>query len=360
MAENKDGQEKTEDASRKRLDDARDKGQVAKSTDVTTAVVLLIGGMVIFLLGGIFINDYKGFMAYLLVHSNEFIITEANVFKYYPGLLLFAGKIILPIALIIFSSVLISEISQVGLKVATKKFSNPEEYTKVFKLGSGIKRIFFSSRAYFELVKNFAKVVLLGGLVYWMISRHFDEIVSISEKPYLEIGSFMSEMAFSITLTVGGFYIVIAVVDYIFQKRKFKEDMKMTKHEVKEENKQMEGDPRVKQRLRAIMRGRIRKLMMQNVSKADVVITNPTHFAVAVAYDSQNMNAPKVLAKGTDFLALKIREEATKYGIPIVEEPPLARAIYHNVEVEHEIPENLFKAVAQILAYVYSLKDMRK
>lgn len=168
----------------------------------------------------------------------------------------------------------------------------------------------------------------------------------------------MSSMALEILLKMGIIYIIIAVADYVYQKWKFGEDMKMTKQETKDERKQMEGDPKVKAQFRSLMRNRIRKLMIDNVGEADVVITNPTHFAVAIKYDQIASGAPVLLAKGLDFIAYQIREKAKETGVPIVENPPLARAIYRNVEVDEEIPEELFKAVAEVLAYVYSLKEV--
>jgi flagellar biosynthetic protein FlhB len=166
----------------------------------------------------------------------------------------------------------------------------------------------------------------------------------------------MASISIELVIKVGVVYIVIAVSDALFQKWQHKEDLKMTKQEVKDENKQSEGDPMVKARMRQIMRSKIRSAMMKSTAEADVVITNPTHYAVALKYEMGQMTAPKVVAKGADFLAARIREIATDNNVPIVEEPPLARAIYFNVEVDDEIPENLFKAVAQILAYIYNLK----
>lgn len=356
MAENAEGQEKSEDASGKRLEDARDRGQVSKSVDVTTAAVILIGGSTVFLFGGNLITQYKAFMSYILTNSSTLVITDQNVFKYYPELLFFIGKLILPILLTIMVVVIASEVSQVGLHFASKKFTEFENYTKVFKLGAGLKRIFFSSHSIVELIKSIFKIFIVGFIVYALISSRINEILSLAEKPYMEMGIFMVDLSKSLVLYAGLAYIAIALADFFYQRRKFKSDMKMTKQEVKEETKQMEGDPKVKSRIRSLIRSRFRRMMIKNVANADVVITNPTHFAIAIQYKTGEQNAPIVIAKGQDFIALQIREKAIEYNIPIVEEPPLARALYHNVEVDDEIPENLFKAVAQVLAYIYSLK----
>lgn len=356
MAENQDGQEKSEDASQKRLGDARDKGQVAKSVDVTTSAVILLGGMAVYLLGTNIISTMKSFMGYILNNSATLQITDQNVIKYYPELLFFLAKIILPAGLVIYAIILASEIGQVGLKFSSKKFTEVENYTRIFKLGAGLKRIFFSSQSIVELMKSIAKMSIIGVILYFLISKKIDDIVLLADKPFTELTNQMADISYSLVLYVGMAYITIAFSDFLYQRRKFRNDMKMTKQEVKEESKQMEGDPKIKQRIRSLMRSRMKKLMIQNVAKADVVITNPTHFAVAIMYDTQNMGAPIVLAKGADFIAKQIRDKATELNIPIVEEPPLARALYHNVEVEQEIPENLFRAVAQVLAYVYGLK----
>lgn len=356
MAENAEGQEKSEGASQKKLDEGRDRGQVAKSTDVTTASILLIGGLIVLYFGAYYLNTVKGFMGYLLHNSSTLQITEQNVYKYYLELLAFLGTILLPIMGLIYIIILASEISQVGFKFASKKFTEPENYTRIFKLGAGLKRIFFSSNSLFELGKSLAKVVIIGGVVSLTLKNHIDSIVSIMEKPYLEIGSFMYDLSFELFTKVGLVYIIIALSDYFYQKWKFTNDMKMTKQEVKDEYKQTEGDPKVKGRIRSYMRSRMRKIMLNNVATADVVVTNPTHFSVAIKYENGSMSAPRVVAKGADYLAYKIREKAKQNNIPIVEDPPLARALFHNVEVETEIPEELYKAVAKILAYVYSLK----
>lgn len=356
MAENKDGQEKSEPASRKRMQDGRERGQTAKSMDVTTSAVILLGGIAIFIFGGPFIENYQSFMSYFLQNSAQIPLGYQNFMSYYPKIIGYIATILLPIVLMIFFIVLGSEISQVGLKVATKKFSELEDLKKIFKIGSGLKKIFFSSRSIFELVKNFAKIGFLGFIIYLELSIHFEELISLSEKPFQEIGSFMFLMAMRITMIMGLVYIIIAISDYIFQKWKHKEDMKMTKQEVKDETKQQEGDPKVKAQFKALIRQRLRKMMVSSVADADVVITNPTHFSVALKYEQDRSTAPIVIAKGMDFIALQIREVAEKNQVPIVEEPPLARALFHNVDVDQEIPEDLFKAVAQVLAYVYSLK----
>lgn len=359
MAENKEGQEKTEDATQKRLQDAREKGQVAKSMDMTTAAVILFGGLSVFVFGSYTVSSYKGFMDYIFANSSQIVINDTNFLAYYPGLLLFLAKILLPILLVVMVVILASEISQVGLKVAWKKFTEPEDYKRIFKLGSGIKRIFFSSRSIFELLKSIAKIVVIAIAIAWRLNARIDELIGLSQRPLGDIGEVLLSISLEVLLTVGVVFILIAVSDFLWQRYKFKEDMKMTKQEIKDESKQMEGDPKVKGRLRQLMRSRIRNLMLQNVAKADVVITNPTHFAVALKYEKGEMDAPICVGKGLDYLALRIREIAKENDVAIVEDPPLARQLYRDIEVDQPVPEELYKAVAKILAYVYSISEKK-
>jgi flagellar biosynthetic protein FlhB len=360
LAENKDGQEKTEAPSAKRLTDARDKGQVSKSQDVSSAAVLLIGGISLFILGKPMFTNLMDLMKSTLNNISLIEITEQNINSLYLKFLASFAQIGLPIVLAIFVIILIAEISQVGLHWASKKFTEGLNFKQIFNPFDGIKRMFFSGRSAFELLKNILKLILMGSIVYQVIKNRAEEAIKVIELPYMEIGNYMASISFELVTKIGVVYIVVAVTDYFYQKYKFIDDMKMTKQEVKEETKQTEGDAKVKSRIRGLMRSRIRRLMLANVKNADVVITNPTHYAVALSYKQGESSAPKVVAKGLDFLALQIRAIAEENGIPIVEEPPLARAIYANTEIDQEIPENLFKAVAQILAYIYSLKNKKK
>lgn len=356
MAENKEGQEKTEDATAKRLNEARMRGQVSKSMDVTTSAVLLFGWIVVFLIGGSLIGNYKNMMGFILGHSSSISITFDSVTQYYAQILAFLAKFLLPIMLIVFLIVLSAEISQVGLKIATKKFTEGLNIKKIFNPFSGLKKIFFSGKSLFELAKSVAKILVLGGVVWWVLADENEKIIMMMELPFSDIGAYMVSISFELILKVGIIYILIAIADFFYQRHRFKEDMKMTKKEIKDESKQAEGDPKIKSRLRQIMRDRIRKLMLKNAEEADVVITNPTHFAVALAYKPGKMAAPKLVGKGADFLAMKIRSIAEENDIPIIEDPPLARTIFFGVDVDQEIPEDLFKAVAQILAHVYKIK----
>jgi len=359
MAETPDGQEKTEAASGKRLGEARDRGQVSKSTDITTAAVMLVGSVLVFVLGEPMIKNIRLLMQDIFRNVTVIEITQTNVSSYYMSLILLIGKMLLPILAVVFFIVFIAEVSQVGFHFATKKFTEGLNIKSIFNPFGALKRMLFSSRSIFELVKSVMKLSVISVVVYTVLNKYVDETMKLIERPYNEIGSFLARISLELAIKVGAIYIIIAAGDYIYQKWKFKSDMKMTKQEVKEEGKQTEGDPKIKSRIRGIMRSRLRNIMLQNVKKADVVITNPTHFAVALKYDPLTMAAPVVMAKGANFLALQVIQIAEEAEILVIQQPPLARALFFSVEVNQEIPENLFKTVAQVLAYVYQIKNKK-
>jgi flagellar biosynthetic protein FlhB len=357
VAENKDGQDKSEPASAKRLHEARMRGQVSKSMEVTSAALMLIGGAVVFVMGGPIISSVQGFMRHMLRESSKIQISTESITGQYASIIGFIAAILLPLLLLIFAIGLSAEIAQVGLVYSDKKFTEGLNWKQMFNPFSGIKKMLFSGRSVFELVKNLIKLLAMGIVAYQVMSSRSNDVITLMDKPFAEFATLMVSLSLEMIIKIGLLYAILALADYFYQKHKFKEEMKMTKHETKEEFKQTEGDPKIKARIRALMRGRIRKMMLKNVQTSDVVITNPTHYAIAVRYTPGDMNAPIVTAKGVDYLAFQIREIAEEAGIPIVEQPPLARALYANVELEQEIPENLFKAVAQVLAYVYNLKN---
>ena len=354
--ETPDGQQKTEEASGKRLSDARNRGQVAKSMDAVNASLLLFGGWVVFAFGAGITEKVGGLTTYLLRQAPFISISDATVPGYYTALVVFVASVLLPVTVVIMIIGTGTEIAQVGFHFATEKFTKGLNLQSVFNPVGGLKRIFFSKSAYFELLKNIVKLVIFAAIVYQVLASKTDTLFSLLQMPFTSMTAFMAATGFELVMKVGVVYALVGAADVIFQRRRFKEDMKMSKQEVKDESKQSEGDVAVKQRIRALARQRLRKMMLKNVKSADVIITNPTHYAIAISYTQGSMQAPKVVAKGLDFLALKIREIATESNIPIVENPPLARALYAACDIDQEIPENLFKAVAQVLAFVYKLR----
>ncbi len=360
MAENADGQEKTEEASPKKLLEARQRGQVAKSIDATTAVLLLIGVLIVYLFSSSMMGEVRQFWKMMFLNSSFIHLSDTTVPDYFTRLTSMLGFILLPMLATIFIVVLLAEISQVGLKFASKKFTEGLDFQRVFNVFRGMKNTFFSSRTIVEFVKGVFKIVIIGSVVYIVLASRMEDILSVMSLPFAKIGPFMVELGFELVMKVGLAYIAIAIGDLLYQKWKFREDQKMTKQEVKEEGKQMEGDLKAKARMRQIGRNRLQKIMLQRVKEADVVITNPTHYAVALKYDQAEMDSPKVVAKGVDFLALKIRDLAREHNVPIVEDPPLARSLHSLVEIDQHIPESLFKAVAQVLAVVFKARRRKQ
>ena len=243
---------------------------------------------------------------------------------------------------------------QIGLVFATEKLGF--DLSRISPLG-GFKRL-FSVRAGVEFFKSLGKVGTVAVVAAWMAFPAIGQLERLTREPAEllpnELYKFILRLLFGVLAVVT----VLALFDYVYQRLAFMRSMRMSKQEVKEENKQAEGDPIIRARLRAIRMNRARKRMMAAVPKASVVITNPTHFAVALQYEMGGTGAPKVVAKGADLVALKIREIATEHDVPIVENPPLARALYASVEVDREIPQEHYKAVAEIISYVFRLKGM--
>jgi len=210
-----------------------------------------------------------------------------------------------------------------------------------------------------ELAKNLLKVTIVGGIAYAALDSVMVESVNLMDSDVESVLGFMAKASLGIGLKTGLAFLALAVLDYFYQRFEFERDLRMTKQEVKEESKQQEGDPLVKSRIRSIQRRIAYKRMMQDVPKADVVVTNPTHLAVALKYQAGAMSAPKVVAKGADLIAQRIRALALEHDIPVVEDKPLAQALYKSVDVGEEVPEKLFQAVAQLLAYIYRLKKVK-
>ena len=257
---------------------------------------------------------------------------------------------------LVIVAVLVS-VSQVGLKISTKAIMPKFEKFNVIK---GIKNTFFSSKSLVELVKNLAKLALIGIFVYNFIFDYIQQSALLMDFTVSEIMEFMLDAGFNMVWKIGIAFAIIAAVDFIFQKYKFKKDNKMTKQEVKEETKQTEGDPQVKSKIKGIQYSIARQRMMQDIPTADVVITNPTHFAIALRYDPMRDSSPKVVAKGVDDVAQRIKKIATENKIPLHEDRELARTLYKVCNIGDTIPEHLFQAVAKILAYIFQLKKSRR
>ncbi len=358
FAKDGEGGEKTEPATQKKLDDARNEGKVSKSQELSSAGILVA----LFLMLKIFISyiGEKFLSLFNWVYSNipDLITSERSglsittVNYLFRMCILQILQIVAPFLIAGFIVALVVSIVQVGWKITSKPL---EPKFDKFNPVNGFKRI-FSKESLFNLLKSIVKIGVIFYVAYLCIKDKTDVLYIIYEIPLYQGISTVGNIIINTGLTISLIYIFIGLLDLAYQKHKFAEDMKMTKQEVKDEYKNTEGDPKVKGKQRQRMREASQRRMMADVPKADVVITNPTHLACAIRYDSKLENAPTLLAKGEDYLAIKIREVAKENGVPIMENKPLARAIYATVEVGQQIPPELYQAVAEILAVVYSNK----
>ena len=358
FAQDGEGGEKTEPATQKKLNDARKEGKVAKSKELTAAFDLIVLFLVlkIFIsfvgenLVGIISYVYNGFPDFVSV--NEAGLTTIAVRNYMINIMLKTLLILLPFLLFGVIITFLISVIQVGWKVSTKPM---EPKLSKFNPINGFKRI-FSKDSVFELLKAFVKIFVIGVVAYLALRGDADKIFILYDLSLNQAVALVGSLIIDTGLKVSLVYLVVGIADYVYQKRKFANDMKMTKQEVKDEYKNTEGDPQIKGRQRQRMREASQRRMMQDVPKADVVITNPTHLAVALQYEGTERKAPVVIAKGEDFLAQKIKEIAKESGVEIVENKPLARMLYHNVDLGAEIPPELYQAVAEVLAAIYRKK----
>ena len=349
-------QEKTEQPTPKRLSEAREKGNIPKSVEVNGAMALLLGVTLLYASGQSFVGLFKNL--YYSIYSGGYMteLTLTNVYTYFwEGLTTIGARTLLfMFGLMVIG--LTASYMQVGFVFSLDPLKPKGEKFNILK---GIKKTFFSKRSLEELVKNLLKLSIVVIIGYYAVMDYRDDFLPLMDQEISQIAALMADAALWVCIKIGFAMLVIAAADYAFQRYEHISNLKMTKQEIKDENKQTEGDPKIKSRIRSMQMQMSRNRMMQEVSTADVVITNPTHFAVALKYDPTKMNAPKMIAKGRNHLALKIREIAEKHNIPIVEDPPLARALYRNMEINQEVPEEFFQTVAEVLAYVYRMKNKK-
>ena len=350
------GGEKTEDATSKKLQDVRKEGNVAKSREIPTAATLL--ALFICLK---FAMEFVGDK--LLASFSEFYeliprYAEEGLSVYnFPGLfskaIFLLTIIILPFLLLGFVVTLLSNILQFKFQVTTKPLE--PKFSKMNPV-NGFKRM-FSLNTLMELLKSIVKVALIGYIAYSVLSEHAKDIYILYDVSLSQGILLMYDIILELLIKIIVLFIGVSAVDFMYQRWKFKQDNKMTKQEVKDEFKNQEGDPKVKGQQRQRMQQASQRRMMAAIPEADVVITNPTHFAVALSYKAGQGQAPIVVAKGADFLAGRIKEIAKDSNVDIVENKPLARMLYYNVELGNEIPPELYQAVAEVLAYVYQLHN---
>lgn len=347
---------RTEDPTEFKIRKAREEGRVAKSQELNGAIVLLLPVLSLIAFAPWMLKTFTEMLRFYFSRSTTVDITDptlvAAFFHYF-------FMLALPVTLTALISGVVANILQNGgfifsLKPITPKFSKiAPNFAKFFS------KALFSAEGLFNLAKSLVKVVIISVIAYISIKNELPKLVTMLNTSLWNAVTFIASMASRLLLTASLFFLAVSIPDYIFQRRQFMESLKMSKQEIKEEYKQMEGDPLVKSRLRQRMRELLSQNMAVNIPKADVIITNPTHFAVAMQWDRETMRAPMLTAKGADELALRIKSIARDNNVPIVENKPLARTLYAEVEIGDMIPDEYYQALAVILAKVYAL-DSRK
>ncbi len=341
--------DKTEAPTPRRRQEARAKGQVARSQDLTAAVLLLSGFLTLSFIG-------PGLWRTMLAMTRAGLTggPTAHVEELFPFALAVVTepmKWVAPFMLVLFAVMIMTLLLQVGFL-----FTGHPLIPTLSKLNpiNGIQRL-FSIRSVVLAMVNFGKLLIVGLVAYMTMSGRADAIVHLFMFPMHEGFALGASLMFELTMRMGAALLILALLDFAWQRYRHEKDLRMTKEEVKDELRSMEGDPQLKRRRKEVQLRLALQRLQQDVPTADVIVTNPTHVAVAIRYDAETMPAPKVVAKGADLVAMRIRQIAIEFGVPIVQKPPMARAMYESVEVGEQIPERLYQAMAEILAFVYEL-----
>ena len=353
MAESESGADKTEDPTEKRKKDSREKGEIARSKELNTLAIMLAGSAGLLIFGGALAEDLMEVMRYNFSISRETLYNTDSM----AAFLLHSGKIALialqPVLITLLIAAIVGPIALGGWLFAAGSLA--PKFSRMNPL-AGLKRM-FSAKALVELLKALAKFFIILIVALLVLKSDIDDLLRIAHEPLeLAVIHSLQVVGWSALWMACGL-ILIAAVDVPVQLWESHKKLLMTKQEVRDEHKDQEGRPEVKQRIRQLQREMSQRRMMAAIPDADVIITNPTHYAVALKYDPEKGGAPMLLAKGSDFLALKIREIGAKHNILLLESPALARSIYHSTELEQEIPAGLYLAVAQVLAYVYQIRQ---
>ncbi len=353
MAEDsQDKSQKTEDPTQKRLEDSRKKGQIPSSREVNNWIMILAGTLVVMIFAPAMMRDLSLAMVKFIEMPHAIPLGAAEIRDVVADLFIDVGFVLFIPMVILVCAALSTGLIQNGLIIAPERLK--PKLDKISLL-SGTKRL-FSSRSVTELVKGVFKISIVAFVAILLMLPEFDSIEQIPGLGISEMLVYLHGLIGRLLIGVLAIITVIAVLDFLYQKFEHLKQIRMSRQDIKDELKQTEGDPIVKQRLRQIRHDRARKRMMAAVPKASVVITNPTHFAVALKYEMDDMSAPVLIAKGVDHLAFRIREVAREAGVPIVENPPLAQALHAGVEIDDVIPPEHYKAVAEIIGYVFRLK----
>ena len=345
--------DKTEAPTAKHRSEAREKGTVAKSTEVNSVLVLLTGLILLKLFGPWMQREMAGGITEFLTQAGNTQMDVGRLVELTASSLILMLRIMLPVIVGILIVGVLANIVQVGFLFTMEPLI--PKFSKIDPI-AGTGRL-FSMKSTVEAIKSILKLVVIGLVAYWTVQAEFGKMLLLSDSTVGGILAFSAATAYKIILRVALVMIIIAILDYAYVRYEHEKTLKMSKQEIKEENKQAEGDPQVKSRIKSVQREMARRRMMQNVPKATVVVTNPTHLAIAMRYDPSEGDAPVVVAKGKNLIAQRIKQIARDNGIPLVEDKPLARAMYDKVEAGFPIPAEFFTAIAEVMAYVYRLKN---
>lgn len=344
---------RTEDPSDLKLRKAREEGRIAKSQELTGGLVLLLPVLTLILLAPWLLRGFVQILTFYMERCTTADLTDGELMMEFLSAIV---RMVLPIAATAMVAAIASNVIQNKGFIFTTKTIEPKISKILPKIGEYFKKTLFSFEGAFNVVKSIVKVAVIFIAAYLLIRSEIPQLLTLMQTNFWSGIVYIADMTAKLLVITAVIFIIIAIPDYIVQRKQFMESMKMTKQEVKEEYKETEGDPLVKGKLRQYMHEMLRRNMPAAVAKSDVVITNPTHYAVAIQYDSSTMAGPMVAAKGVDSLARRIREIATENQVPLVENRPLARALYAEVEIGEMVPENYYQALAVILANVYNMK----
>lgn len=345
--------EKTEKATDKKRQDSRKKGQVLKSQDVTSALVILSVFLFLFFAAGFLRGRFLAFFQHSF--TNFFSIRQFDMhgaMAIYREVLIELAFILLPVMVIAVIAGIGGNLFQFGWLFTTEPLKFDLKKIDPMK---GLKRM-FSIRAIIELMKSVLKISFIGTVTFLVIWMNIEKVLSLAFKSAWDTLSTVAQLTALMGIAASFTLLFIAILDYFYQKYDYEKNLRMSKQDIKDEHKNMDGDPLIKSRIKQRQREMAMRRMMQEVPSADVIITNPTHYAIAIKYDDGKMDAPIVVAKGVDFIAQKIKMIAKEQDIVTVENRPLARALYDQVEIDEAVPEEFFKAIAEILAYVYRIQ----
>jgi len=350
-----DDAQKTEDPTQKRLADSRKKGQVAQSREINNWVMISAGAFVVLALGPSMMTRFKNMFRTLVEQAHSLPNSPYGLDYVIVSLAKETAMILLLPFLIFIVAAMAAPLLQIGLLFSTETIQ--PKLSKISPV-SGAKRL-FSLRSIVEFLKGLFKISLVGGVIFVLMAPYFASIEHFVGLPIPLALSELHSLIFRLLIGVISVLTVIAVIDYIYQRMEHNKKLRMSKQEIKDEFKQTEGDPQIKAKLAELRQIKARTRMMASVPEADVVITNPTHYAIALKYDPEQMDAPVMIAKGMDDVALRIKDLAKEHNITIVENPPLARGLYDGLEINDMIPGEFFKAVAEVISYVFKLKGKK-